>query len=267
MTVVMEGYDAILIGNFWAYPTFQRKYGRFVGVTDTTKSGYQVEPAWQAGIGNGAGVGAFFGALLNGMLVNKFGQRNTIVGALVVLCCFIFVVFFAENKQTLLAGQLLCGLPWGVFATSAPAYASEMLPMVLRVYFTSWTNMCFIIGQFIAAGVLRACLIRTDEWGFRIPFALQVGGSHSYPSTYDSDKSSGSGPFGSFPCCALHPSPPGTWCVKESSPRPRRPSDDWRTPTAPSTPSRLSPPLCIPTTWRRSLPSVPRTRTVSRVSN
>ena len=170
----MEGYDAILIGNFWAYPTFQKKYGRFVGVTETTKSGYQLTPAWQAGLGNGAGVGAFFGALLNGFLVNRFGQRNTVVGALCALSCFIFVVFFANNPPTLLAGQLLCGLPWGVFATSAPAYASEMLPMVLRVYFTSWTNMCFIIGQFIAAGVLRACLVRQDEWGFRIPFALQV---------------------------------------------------------------------------------------------
>lgn len=173
MTVVMEGYDAILIGNFWAYPTFQKKYGRWVGITETTKSGYQLTPAWQAGLGNGAGVGAFFGALLNGYLVNRFGQRNTIVGALCILSCFIFIVFFATGPPMLLVGQLLCGMPWGVFATSAPAYASEMLPMVLRVYFTSWTNMCFIIGQFLAAGVLRACLVRTDEWGFRIPFALQ----------------------------------------------------------------------------------------------
>ena len=54
------------------------------------------------------------------------------------------------------------------------AYASEVLPMALRVYFTSWTNMCFIIGQLLAAGVLRACLSRDDQWGYRIPFAIQV---------------------------------------------------------------------------------------------
>lgn len=173
MTVIMEGYDAILISNFWAYPTFQKKYGRWVGVTETTRSGYQMEPAWQAGLGNGAGAGAFFGGILNGFLVNRFGQRNTIVGSLIALSCFIFIVFFASSKEVLLVGQILCGLPWGVFATSAPAYASEMLPMVLRVYFTSWANMCFIIGQFLAAGVLRACLVRDDEWGYRIPFALQ----------------------------------------------------------------------------------------------
>lgn len=33
--------------------------------------------------------------------------------------------------------------------------------------------MCFIIGQLIAAGILRACLEREDEWAFRIPFAIQ----------------------------------------------------------------------------------------------
>lgn len=45
--------------------------------------------------------------------------------------------------------------------------------MVLRVYFTSFTNMCFIIGQLISAGVLRGLQSRPDQWGFRIPFALQ----------------------------------------------------------------------------------------------
>ena len=33
--------------------------------------------------------------------------------------------------------------------------------------------MCFIIGQLIAAGVLEGLVSRTDEWGYRIPFAIQ----------------------------------------------------------------------------------------------
>jgi len=70
-------------------------------------------------------------------------------------------------------GQILCGLPWGVFATMAPAYASEVLPLPLRVYMTSYTNMCFIMGQLIAAGVLSGLVTMSSEWGFRIPFALQ----------------------------------------------------------------------------------------------
>lgn len=64
--VVMEGYDQILIGSLFAYPSFQVKYGTFVGVTNTTRSGYQLSAAWQAGLSNGSTVGAFFGTLLNG---------------------------------------------------------------------------------------------------------------------------------------------------------------------------------------------------------
>lgn len=33
--------------------------------------------------------------------------------------------------------------------------------------------MCFIIGQFISGGVLRGLVNRADEWGYRIPFAIQ----------------------------------------------------------------------------------------------
>jgi SP family general alpha glucoside:H+ symporter-like MFS transporter len=142
MCVVMEGYDTILIGNFYAYPTFAAKYGTYF-----PKSGYQLTAAWQAGLGNASGVGAFFGVLLNGYLVDKFGQKRILLGSLLVLSAFIFMTFFAPNIIVLTAGEVLCGLPWGVFATIAPAYASEVLPLSLRVYLTSYTNMCFIIGR------------------------------------------------------------------------------------------------------------------------
>jgi MFS transporter, SP family, general alpha glucoside:H+ symporter len=64
-------------------------------------------------------------------------------------------------------------LPWGIFATIGPAYASEILPLALRGYLTSYTNMCFAIGQFISAGVLKSFLNRPDSWSYKIPFALQ----------------------------------------------------------------------------------------------
>jgi SP family general alpha glucoside:H+ symporter-like MFS transporter len=111
--------------------------------------------------------------MINGYLVNKFGQKRVLLASLVTLSAFLFIVFFAPSIGVLTAGELLCGLPWGVFASSAPAYASEVLPMSLRVYLTSYTNMCFIIGQLIAAGTLAGLVHRTDEWGYRIPFAIQ----------------------------------------------------------------------------------------------
>ena len=112
MCVIMEGYDTILIGNFFAYPTFQHKYGNFVGVTKQTPSGYQVAPAWQAGVGQASGVGAFIGVLLNGYLVALFGQKRVLLCSLVLLASFIFITFFAPSIGVLTAGEVLCGLPW-----------------------------------------------------------------------------------------------------------------------------------------------------------
>src|SRR5690349_9990081 len=64
-------------------------------------------------------------------------------------------------------------LPWGIFATIGPAYASELCPLPLRVYLTAYTNMCFATGQLIGAGVLKSFIEWDNDWAWRIPFALQ----------------------------------------------------------------------------------------------
>ncbi|KAH8655386.1 maltose permease MAL31 [Xylariales sp. PMI_506] len=169
LCVIMEGYDSNLIGNFFAYPTFAAKYGQYVD----SSGNHQLTAPWQAALNDMAGVGGFIGVLINGPLVSRFGQKRVILAGLIALSAFIFITFFAPSIGVLAAGEFLCGIPWGIFASSAPAYASEVLPMRLRVYLTSYTNMCFIIGQLIASGVLAGLVSRTDEWSYRIPFALQ----------------------------------------------------------------------------------------------
>ncbi|KAH8812487.1 general substrate transporter [Xylogone sp. PMI_703] len=169
MCVIMEGYDTNLLGNFYAFPAFAKKFGKF----DEGSGKYQLTAPWQAGLGNSSGVGAFFGALLNGFLVDRFGHKRVVLGSLVALTAFLFIVFFANKIEVLLVGEIFCGFPWGIFATIAPAYASEILPLSLRVYMTSWTNMCFIIGQLISAGVMAGLVDNNTQWAYKIPFAIQ----------------------------------------------------------------------------------------------
>ncbi|KAK7207357.1 general substrate transporter [Myxozyma melibiosi] len=171
--VIMEGYDTNLLQNFFAYPSFVTKYGEYVGVSSSVPTGYQLTAAWQTGLSQGSSCGSVIGCLISGYLVGRWGSRRAQLGALVALACFIFIVFFAPSLKALVAGEVLCGIPWGILATTAPAYASEVLPLALRVYMTSYTNMCFIIGQLISAGVLKGLSTRTDQWGYRIPFVLQ----------------------------------------------------------------------------------------------
>lgn len=69
--VIMEGYDQILVQSLFAYPTFQKQYGSPTGAVYTNgQPKYEVSAAWQAGLANAAGAGAFFGVLLNGYVNN-----------------------------------------------------------------------------------------------------------------------------------------------------------------------------------------------------
>jgi len=69
--------------------------------------------------------------------------------------------------------SLKANTPPGVFQTITTAYASEVCPVALRAYLTTYVNLCWVVGQLLASGVLRAMVNRSDSWGYRIPFALQ----------------------------------------------------------------------------------------------
>ncbi|GJC83303.1 general alpha-glucoside permease [Colletotrichum liriopes] len=166
--VVMEGFDKTLIGNLYAYDVFQRKFGE-----RQPNGSYELTAAWQAGLSNGALVGEITGLFLNGIIADKFGYRKTMIGGLIAVTAFVFIIFFSETLVQLLVGEILIGIPWGIFQTLTVTYASEVCPTHLRAYLTTYVNLCWVMGQLIASGVLRAMIQRTDEWGYKIPFALQ----------------------------------------------------------------------------------------------
>ena len=131
-TIIMEGYDTTLIGNFFAFPIFRKSYGHPDG-----HHGYQISPSWQTGLPNGACVGEIIGLFLNGILTERLGYQKTVMVALVWLCAFVSLAFFAVRIEMLMASAILCGLPWGVFQTLTTTYASEVVPVALRAYLTS----------------------------------------------------------------------------------------------------------------------------------
>ncbi|EGW32148.1 maltose permease [Spathaspora passalidarum NRRL Y-27907] len=93
--------------------------------------------------------------------------------SLIFMAAFIFIVFFARSIEVLVVGQVLCGIPWGIFATIGISYASEITPLVLRGYLTAIINLYWATGQFIAAGVLQGLVGLDSKWSYKIPYALQ----------------------------------------------------------------------------------------------
>lgn len=110
--IVMEGYDVVLLSSFYALPQFNKKYGVL-----TPEGTYNVPAPWKSGLSNGALCGEIIGLFINGIISEKFGYRKTMIGALAMMIAFIFIPFFAHNVEMLLVGEILCGVPWGVFQT------------------------------------------------------------------------------------------------------------------------------------------------------
>ncbi|EME44490.1 hypothetical protein DOTSEDRAFT_72086 [Dothistroma septosporum NZE10] len=166
--VAMEGFQLVLIASFFAFPPFTRKFGEL-----QPDGSYEVTASWQSALSNGARVGEILGLTLNGIIAERYGYRMTIIGTLVLMIAFIFILVFAQNIGTLMAGEILMGIPWGVFQTLTTTYAAEVCPVVLRGYMTTYVNLMWGVGQLVGVGVLRGLLQRSDQWTYRIPYALQ----------------------------------------------------------------------------------------------
>ncbi|KAI0597635.1 sugar transporter-domain-containing protein [Biscogniauxia sp. FL1348] len=147
--IIMEGFDLALLSGFYAFPQFL------------------------TALSAGAMIGQIVGLSIAGLVAQRIGYRKTMIGALVLMIAFISIPFFARTLRELFVGEIMQGIPWGVFSTMPAAYASEVSPLVLRPYITTWANVCWVVGQLIAAGVLRGFLADNTEWAYRVPFALQ----------------------------------------------------------------------------------------------
>ena len=105
--ICMEGYDVCLLSNFYAFPTFNKKYGQ--QLPDGT---YQVPAPWQAGLSNGANVGEIIGLFINGWVSERFGYRYTVMTCLTLVIAFTAIFFTAQSVVALEVAEILCGIPW-----------------------------------------------------------------------------------------------------------------------------------------------------------
>ncbi|PHH63859.1 hypothetical protein CDD81_5416 [Ophiocordyceps australis] len=168
LVVVMEGFDNALIGSFYALPAFRRTYGE-----PLPDGSYGLSAPWQAGLSGAMNAGQVLGLLLNGFIAERLGYRNTMVLALGATVALVPLLFFAHNVQMLVAGEILLGLPLGIFQTLSIAYAADVSPIVLRGPLTMYVNLSWVIGQLLALCVLRVLVNNTSEWSYRIPFAIE----------------------------------------------------------------------------------------------
>ena len=169
--LIMEGYDIALLASLYALPAFAKKFGSFNAASGI----YEISAAWQTGLSMCVFVGEIIGLQFAGVAADRVGYRLTLITALLALFCFIFVLFFAPSCAVLAVGEILCGIPWGCFQTLTVSYATEVCPLVLRYYLTTYVNVCWVIGQIMASGVLKNSQenLADSALAYKLPFALQ----------------------------------------------------------------------------------------------
>lgn len=97
------------------------------------------------------------------------------IGALGLLTAYIFIVYYCQILAMIAVGQILSAMPWGCFQSLAVTYASEVCPLALRYYVTTYSNVCWLFGQIFSAGIMKNSQsnLADSELGYKLPFALQ----------------------------------------------------------------------------------------------
>ena len=72
--IIMEGFDHVLTGQFYALPQFKRKFG-----VQQPDGSFEVPAAWQAGLSNGVLLGSLIGISIAGWAAERFGYRRTMM--------------------------------------------------------------------------------------------------------------------------------------------------------------------------------------------
>ncbi|SCU87747.1 LAME_0D11320g1_1 [Lachancea meyersii CBS 8951] len=170
-TLIMEGYDTAIIGAFFALPIFQRNFGSENYLTGQ----WEVSVSWQIGLSLCYVAGEIVGLQMTGYFVDYLGNRFTLILALFALAAFTFILYFGNSLGMIAVGEALCGMPWGCFQGLTVSYASEICPLALRYYLTTYSNLCWLYGQLFAAGIMKNSQEKyaNSELGYKLPFALQ----------------------------------------------------------------------------------------------
>ncbi|WVW79631.1 hypothetical protein I302_101600 [Kwoniella bestiolae CBS 10118] len=167
-SLVMEGYDLVIINSFYGQTQFKERFG------EVQPNGTKIITAsWQSILSNVAVLGQLTGLVINIWTQDRFGARHTMMFFMAWMAAAIFIPVFAPTLPVLAAGELICGISWGIFQTLSTSYASEIVPTVLRPYVTAFVCMCWGLGITISSAVVRGVVGMEGDWGWRLPFCLQ----------------------------------------------------------------------------------------------
>lgn len=129
------GYDWVVISG--AKPFYQS----FFSLTSESDVGWAVSCAL---------VGCFAGAILSGLLSDKFGRKRLLIAAGIMFTVSAIGTAMAQTFNAFVLYRILGGIGIGLASNLSPMYISEATPASIRGRFVSINQLAIVIGILIA---------------------------------------------------------------------------------------------------------------------
>ena len=146
LAMLSEGYDLGVTG--YAAPGILKGFGI---VRD------QMAPIFSAAL-----FGMLIGALLAGVIGDRFGRKGGIIGASIVVCAGSFASANAPTLHALLLARFVVGLGLGGILPNVTALMAEFLPKRIRGAFTAYAFMGITAGGILPS--LTTGFLREEDW-------------------------------------------------------------------------------------------------------
>jgi len=133
---LLFGYDWVVIGGAKPF------YEKFFNIVHS--------PSLQGWAMSSALLGCIFGALISGILSEKYGRKKSLIFSALLFSISAIGTGYAETLYVFILFRLLGGVGIGLASTQSPIYIAEVSPSSMRGKFVSLNQLTIVIGILLA---------------------------------------------------------------------------------------------------------------------
>lgn len=173
-SILLWGYDLVVVGSVTGVPAFQRDFGELY------EGSYSFPSTWLSLWLAFGPLGSAIGSVAGGWLQDRIGRRFSLLAGSITSAIAVVIIFIANTPSNMearrgvyLVGKTVQGFSVGIIKVQALTYVSENAPTCLRGPAMALFPTFTLLGQLIGSVVVF--LITNDETsrGYRIAFASQ----------------------------------------------------------------------------------------------
>jgi len=119
-------------------------------------------------------VGGCVAGFFSGPIIDKWGRKAGMMGAVWVTVVGIILQSAAVNPPMFIVGRFIVGIGVGISSVACPTYVSEVAQLRWRAFSLGFYYDFWYGGGMIASGVTYGTARIMSSWAWRIPSILQV---------------------------------------------------------------------------------------------